>query len=338
VTRKILTVNVLLKLCVVLFVFIILMIGSIVSTGNEMKSIHYIDRKTGEVHQELVPGEKWLQWLYYNPLGKLALQGVVKRKFLSQWYGRQMDTPASKAKIKDFVTSLQIDMNEALRPLHEFTTFNEFFIRRLKPEARPINKNPDIIVSPADGKVMAFTGMRGLDTFFSKGQEFSLEEFLPEQSLSDKYTGGTLLIVRLAPADYHRFHFPADGQISQSTCIDGAYYSVSPYAVKKRIKIYWQNTRQYSVLRTVNAGDVLLCEVGATMVGSIIQSYPPETDVKKGQEKGWFTFGGSTIIVLLEKGTVQIDRDILKNTKMGYETSIKMGERVATVLKQRGRY
>jgi len=309
------------------------MIGSIVLTGNEMKDIHYIDRKTGEICREIVPGEKWLQWLYYNPFGKLALHGVVKRKFLTQFYGKKMDTPASKAKIEDFVTSLQIDMNEAIRPVHEFTTFNEFFIRRLKPEARPVNNNPDAIVSPADGKVMGFAGMLGMDTFFAKGQEFSLEEFLPEKSLVDRYTGGTLLIIRLAPSDYHRFHFPADGQISRSARIDGTYYSVSPYAVRRRMKIYWENTREYSVLCTENAGDILLCEVGATMVGSIIQSCPPETDVKKGQEKGWFTFGGSTIIVLLEKGKVQIDRDILHNTKNGYETSIKMGERVATVLK-----
>ncbi|MCP4348173.1 MAG: phosphatidylserine decarboxylase [Desulfobacterales bacterium] len=298
-----------------------------------MKSIHYIDRKTGEIQQETVPGEKWLQWLYHNPLGKLALYSVGKRKFLTQWYGRKMDTPASGSKIANFVKSLQIDMNEAVHPVHEFTTFNEFFIRKLKSEARPINMNPDVIISPADGKVMAFDGIHGLDTFFAKGQEFSLEEFLQEQSLSDKYAGGTLLIIRLAPVDYHRFHFPADGRISQSTLINGEYYSVSPYAVKNRMKIYWENKREYSVLRTVNAGDILLCEVGATMVGSIIQSYTPGTDVEKGQEKGWFKFGGSTVIVLSEKGKIQTDRDITENTKNGYETSIKMGERLATVLK-----
>ncbi|MGA1871999.1 MAG: phosphatidylserine decarboxylase [bacterium] len=298
-----------------------------------MENILYIHRKTGEIHQEPVPCEKWLQWLYHNPIGKLALQSVVKRKFFTQWYGKKMDTPASKSKIANFVTSLKIDMNESLRPLNEFTTFNEFFIRKLKPEARPINMQPDVIVSPADGKVLAFNGIDELDTFFAKGQKFSLEDFLPEHSLRDKYVGGILLIVRLAPMDYHRFHFSADGRISQSIPMNGAYYSVSPYAVKHRIKIYWENTREYSVLRTVHADDIFICEVGATMVGSIIQSYTPETDVKKGQEKGWFKFGGSTIIVFFEKERVQIDRDIMKNTQDGYETSIKMGERLATVIK-----
>ncbi|PIE32714.1 phosphatidylserine decarboxylase [candidate division KSB3 bacterium] len=295
-----------------------------------MKNIRYIHRATGEIHQEIVPGEKWLQWLYHNPFGRLALQAVVKRKFLSRWYGKKMDAPASRAKIVDFITSLQIEMDEALRPVDEFQTFNEFFIRQLEPDARPIDMNPDVIVSPADGKVLAFDDMRRLDTFFAKGQEFSLNEFLAEDRLKNKYIGGNLLIIRLAPADYHRFHFPMDGQISRSTPVNGDYYSVSPYAVKKHIRIYWENKREYSILSTVNAGDIFLCEVGATMVGSIVQSYIPETVVKKGQEKGWFKFGGSTIIVLLEKDRVQIDRDILDNTNNGYETSIKMGEHLAT--------
>ena len=189
-----------------------------------------------------------------------------------------------------------------------------------------------MLVSPADGKVMGFSEINKLDTFFAKGQEFSLLEFLQDQSLGSRYAGGALLIIRLAPADYHRFHFPADGRISKSKRIDGSYYSVSPYAVKKRMKIYWENTREYSVLSTTNTGDVLLCEVGATMVGSIVQSYSPDSDVKKGDEKGWFAFGGSTIIVLLEKNKILVDGDILENTKKGYETSIKMGERLATVL------
>lgn len=323
--------NVLLKFCGVIIVTVVIIV-SMVLTGNEMKKIQYVDRKTGEIKLEIVPGERWLKWLYYNPFGKLALQSAVKRKFLTQWYGKKMDMPASKAKIPGFIKSLQIDMSEVLRPVDDFSTFNDFFIRQLKPEARPINNSPDVLVSPADGKVMGFSEINKLDTFFAKGQEFSLQEFLQDQSLSSRYAGGTLLIVRLAPADYHRFHFPADGLISKSTRIDGAYYSVSPYAVKNRMKIYWENTREYSVLSTVNAGEILMCEVGATMVGSIVQSYSPDTDVKKGQEKGWFAFGGSTIIILLEKDRVNLDSDILENTKKGYETSIKVGEGLATIL------
>lgn len=298
-----------------------------------MKKIQFIDRKTGKIYQEIVPCEKWLQWLYYNPFGNLALKSVVKRKFFTQWYGKKMDRPHSKAKILDFVTNLDIDMNEVLRPLNDFTTFNDFFIRQLKPEVRPINRNDNVITSPADGKMLAFPCMHGLDTFFAKGQKFSLEELLRDQYLIEKYTGCSLIIIRLSPADCHRFYFPADGRISKSSKIDGAYYSVSSYAVKKKMHIYWENIRECSVLHTDNAGDILLCEVGATMVGSIVQRYHTETNVKKGQEKGWFKFGGSTIIVLFEKEKVQIDFDIIENTKNGYETSIQIGEGIATISK-----
>lgn len=297
-----------------------------------MKRIHYIDRDTGETRREIVPGERWLRWLYHDPLGRLALHAVVKRKFLSQWYGWMMDRPASRSKIAEFVHSLQIDTDEIQRPIRSFETFNDFFIRRLKPESRPVDMNPDVIVSPADGRAMGFHGLEALDTFYAKGQRFSLEDLLQNRSLSARYTGGSMLIVRLAPVDYHRFHFPADGRISERTRIDGTYFSVSPHAVKQRMRIYWENTRDYSILRTPRAGDVVLCEVGATMVGSIVQFYTPGTTVHKGEEKGCFKFGGSTIIVLFQKGKIRIDADLLDNTRNGYETRVRMGERMATVL------
>ena len=279
-----------------------------------MDYIEYINRDSGELCKETVPGEGWLKWLYHNPLGKLALHGLVKRKFISQWYGSKMDTADSKNKIRGFVKELGIDMNEATRPIDDYESFNDFFIRELKPEARPIDSNPDAIVSPADGKILAFENIRGLDSFFVKGQEFSLEKFLQNSMLSKQYEGGTLLIIRLAPVDYHRFHFPAEGKISASTLINGEYFSVSPYAVKNMLNVYWENKREYSVLKNQTAGHILLCEVGATMVGSIEQTYTPDSKVKKGQEKGWFKFGGSTVIMLLEKGKAQIDADILENT------------------------
>lgn len=297
-----------------------------------MKRIEYIDRQSGNLIQETVPGEKWLQWLYHEPLGQLALQAVVKRKFVSAWYGRQMDAPASKSKIPGFIKSLNIDMGEATKSIKEFENFNDFFIRTLKPGARPIDPAPEAIVSPADGKVLAFEGMDGFDSFFVKGQSFSLENFLHNKKLSDRFAGGTLMIIRLAPVDYHRFHFPADGLISRSRPINGDYYSVSPYAVKNMLRVYWENKREYSVLTTPNAGDILLCEVGATMVGSIIQSYAPATEVNKGDEKGWFRFGGSTVVALFEKDKVQVDSDLIENTRKGYETTVKMGERIASAM------
>lgn len=297
-----------------------------------MDHIKYIDRKSGKLCKETVPGEQWLKWLYHNPLGKLALHGLIKRKFISQWYGSKMDCPASKNKIPDFVKDLGIDMNEATRPVKDYNSFNDFFIRQLKPECRPVDPAAETIVSPADGKILAFAKISGLDSFFVKGQTFDLDNFFQNSMLSKKYDGGTLLIIRLAPVDYHRFHFPADGIISASSPINGDYFSVSPYAVKNMLNIYWENKREYSILKTPAAGDILLCEVGATMVGAIIQGYTPDSEVQKGQEKGCFKFGGSTVIMLLEKNTAKVDADIMKNTANGFETCIKFGERIATII------
>ncbi len=140
-----------------------------------------------------------------------------------------------------------------------------------------------------------------------------------------------MLIIRLAPVDYHRFHFPANGIVSESKEIRGAYFSVSPHAVKQMMSIYWQNKRAYSTLKAEKVGDILLCEVGATMVGSIIQSYSPGTLVSKGQEKGLFKFGGSTVILLFEKDKISIDPDLLENTLKGLETTVTMGEHIGTV-------
>lgn len=297
-----------------------------------MDYIKYIDRKSGELCKETVPGEQWLKWLYHNPLGKLALHSLIKRKFISKWYGSKMDCPASKNKIPDFVKDLEIDMYEATRPVEDYDSFNDFFIRQLKPECRPVDPAAETIVSPADGKILAFAGINGLDSFFVKGQTFNLDKFFQNSMLSKKYDGGTLLIIRLAPVDYHRFHFPADGNISASSPINGDYFSVSPYAVKNMLNIYWENKREYSILKTPAAGDILLCEVGATMVGTIIQGYTPDSEVQKGQEKGCFKFGGSTVIMLLEKNAAKVDADIIKNTANGFETSIKFGERIATII------
>ena len=135
-----------------------------------------------------------------------------------------------------------------------------------------------------------------------------------------------MVIVRLAPADYHRFHFPADGKISMSRKIEGYYYSVSPHAIRQNFRIFCENKREYSILSTEKFGDICIAEIGATMVGGIEQTYEPDTFVKKGDEKGYFYFGGSTVIMFLEKDRVEIDRDILENSINGIETKVFMGE------------
>ena len=135
------------------------------------------------------------------------------------------------------------------------------------------------------------------------------------------------MIIRLAPVDYHRFHFPVSGNISVNKKIDGDYYSVNPFALRKKAEIFCLNKREYSILSNPLFGDVVIAEVGATMVGSIIQTFKGSY-VNKGMEKGYFKFGGSTVVLLFEKSKIHIDKDLLTNTANGYETTVKMGERI----------
>jgi phosphatidylserine decarboxylase len=147
--------------------------------------------------------------------------------------------------------------------------------------------------------------------------------------LAKKYKDGAMAIVRLAPADYHRFHFPASGKVSASKAINGHYFSVSPLALQRSLKIFCENYREYCILESPTFGDILISDVGATMVGSIIQTYKANSEIEKGDEKGYFAFGGSTLVLLFEKGKADFDADLTSNTKKGFETTIRMGEQIA---------
>lgn len=298
----------------------------------EFKKIEYIERKTGEIKVEKVPGEKYLKFLYYNPLGELPLNLVVKKKFLTEYYGKKMDKPESVKKIPSFIEQADINIAEAKKRVEEFKSFNDFFYRELKEGARTVDYRENVLASPADGKILAFENLDREKEFYIKGDRFTLEEFFADKELANKYKNGVFMIIRLAPIDYHRFHFPADGEISESKLIDGVYYSVSTHAIKKNFRILCENKREYSILKTEKFGDIAMFEVGATMVGGIKQSYKSNSYVKKGEEKGYFYFGGSTCVLVFERGKVKIDEDLLENTKKGIETKVYMGEKIGISL------
>lgn len=297
----------------------------------KFEKIKYVERVTGEIKVEDVPGESFLKFLYYNPLGKLPLDLVAKKKFLSSLYGRYMDTRLSASKIKSFIRDFNIDMEESVKSVKEFQTFNDFFIRKLKGESRKIVEENNKVASPADGKILAFEDIEDKDKFFIKGDEFTLRDFFKDSSLAKKYEGGTFIIIRLAPVDYHRYHFPLDGIVIWNKKVEGSYLSVSPYAVRNNFRIYCENKREISILRTKGFGDVVLSEIGATMVGGIVQTFRRDQPLKKGQEKGYFNFGGSSCILIFEKGKINIDQDILKNSMEGLETKVYMGEGIASL-------
>lgn len=289
--------------------------------------IEFIDRKTGKKKQEDVPAGGMMRFLYGTWAGKASLHTLFKRKFISSWGGNYMNSKKSVKKIDPFIEQYGIDLNEFIVPKNGFKHFNDFFYRKIKPEARPIESG---ITSPADGRVLAFNKISDTQKFFIKGTEFNLEQFIQNKDLAKKYQGGSMFIVRLAPVDYHRYHFPVDGEATENNKINGDYFSVSPIALRKSLKIFLENKREFCLIKNQQLGDVLFMDVGATMTGSIIQTYTPNTEIKKGDEKGYFAFGGSTVVLLFEPYKIEFSNDLIENTLNGYETYIKMGETIAS--------
>jgi len=183
--------------------------------------IKYIERESGQLKTEKVAGEKWLVWLYDNPIGEATLWALAKRKVVSSIYGYMMDRPSSTKKIAPFIEDFDIDMSIARQ--QEFDSFNDFFIRKLKDDARPVDTSSNIVVSPADGKIMAYADISNSD-FIIKGYRFDVYSFLNNPDLAQKYDDDAMLVIRLAPPDYHRFHFPVSGYLSANKKIEGYYY------------------------------------------------------------------------------------------------------------------
>jgi len=233
---------------------------------------------------------------------------IAKFPFFSAVYGLWQKAPWTKGKIKKFVEKYGVESSEFEKQIHEFTSFNDFFIRKLKAEARPIASSDAVI--PADGRYRFFENFSKAEGIVVKGRKFSLESLLQNRALADRYCEGSAVIGRLCPVDYHRFHFPCDGTPSPAHVINGSWFSVNPWALKKNIHILSQNKRVYCFLETGGLGSVLLMEVGATNVGSIHQTYVPGRLVRRGDEKGYFSFGASALIILFEPGALKLSHDL----------------------------
>ena len=285
-----------------------------------------MNRATGEIEIERIYGEAGLRWCYGNPLGRLAVEALVKRAAFSRWYGRRMDRPSSREKIAPFLRDYGLDPSEFAEPVDSYRTFNEFFYRKLKPSARPIAPGDSSLVFPADGRHLAFENVEQAEGFFVKGQVFAFDSFLADVVLTQRYRGGSALFSRLCPVDYHRFHFPADGVPEAARLINGPLYSVNPLALRRNLGIFAENRRWLTDFATPRFGRILLAEIGATNVGATVYTYAPSSPVTKGSEKGFFKFGGSYLITLFEPGRIRFDGDLLANTSRGLETYARMGE------------
>jgi phosphatidylserine decarboxylase len=294
-----------------------------------VEPIRYLNRHTGQTETEKVYGEGFMRWTYGHPLGAITLLAFVKRPFFSAWYGRRMDRPASAAKIAPFIDRYGLDPSEFADPPDSFRSFNEFFYRKLKPASRPVDPDENAVVFPADGRHLGFPRASEITRVFVKGQRFDLASLLGDAALADRYRDGTLVLSRLCPVDYHRFHFPVAGTPDAARTIAGPLFSVSPIALRKRLAYLWTNRRVITRLVTPRLGTVILIEVGATCVGGIHQTHSPGQPVAKGAEKGYFSFGGSSTITLFEPGRVTLASDLAAQSAQGVELYARVGTRMA---------
>lgn len=242
--------------------------------------------------------------------------------------GRKFDDPASVNQIRGFINFHQLDMSEVRLPVEQFKNFNEFFYRALKPDARPCSapNNPRIIVSPADCRSVVFNAIDDATRIWIKGREFSVERLLGNAYPQDahRYKNGSLGIFRLAPQDYHRFHVPVDGIMNPPKLIEGEYYTVNPMAIRSALDVYGENIRVIVPIDSVAHGRVMVVCVGAMMVGSTVITRKAGEEVKRAEELGYFKFGGSTIVLLFESGTMQFDSDLVDNASGALETLVSL--------------
>lgn len=261
-----------------------------------------------------------IRFLYGTVAGRAVLKPLV-HPVVSRLAGKLLSTRISACAMPWFIKRHHIDMEgyEEKR----YRSFNDFFTR--KRVAKPADGMPGHLASPCDGYLSVYP-VDGEKTYHIKNVEYSLEELLGSRMLADRFSGGRCLIFRLTPQDYHRYCYACDGTRIKSGILPGVLHCVRPTAYTS-VPVFVQNSREYTVLRTDLFGTVVQMEIGALLVGKI-HNYHGRCKVKKGQEKGFFEFGGSTVLILVEKDRLELAGRVVERTKAGREMKIRMGETV----------
>lgn len=266
--------------------------------------------------------DKFLEKLYGSVLGRTFLKPLTA-PWLSKAAGWFLSTGASRIFIKGFVRKHKIDLTQF--ESEKYSSYNAFFSRKIRPELRPVDMEPEHFISPCDSKltVMPITAE---GTFVLKHTPYTVEALLQNKKLAKEFEGGYALIFRLTVDDYHRYCYAVEGEKGTNIHIPGRLHTVNPIA-NDFFPIYKENSREYTILENPVFGRVLTMEVGALLVGRIVNHHD-QAQVLRGQEKGYFQFGGSTVVVLVKRGKLQIDADLLENSAAGLETVVKYGEKI----------
>ena len=264
----------------------------------------------------------FIRFLYNTAPGRVALRLVAARP-VSKLVGVFMNSRTSRLLIRRFVRRNRINMDEYADK--RYASFNDFFTRKVKEGRRVFSKVLSDLPAPCDGKLTAYN-IAASSAFQIKGSIYTLNSLLQDRALAGEFADGVCLIFRLTPDDYHRYAFVDDGEIVSRKRIKGVLHTVRPIALK-RYNVYAKNTREYVVMNTKRFGKVVQMEVGALFVGCI-SNHPIKDTFKRGDEKGMFEFGGSTIVMLFQRDAVVIDETIYENTRRNRETVVRMGYKI----------
>ena len=275
----------------------------------------YIDLQ-GKKVSNITNQDKLLSFLYTNIFGRMLLKPLIQPQ-VSKLAGRYLSSAHSKWLISKFIERNEINMD--IYEECDYSSFNDFFTRKIKPDCRPVPEDLDVLISPCDCLATVYP-IQENTTFSIKNTEYTLRSLLRSPRLAKRFRGGYAYVLRLTVEDYHRYLYSVSGKQSKNYHIDGTYHTVNPIA-NDYLPIYKENTREYTVIHSKEFGDVLQMEVGALLVGKI-SNHKQSTVVTRGEEKGFFEYGGSTIVVLTQNGRVTPRSDLLTNSKNGYETKV----------------
>lgn len=261
-----------------------------------------------------------LEFLYETIPGRFLLKPLTSPR-LSQLCGQFLDSGYSRFLIKPFIRKNHIRVSDYV--MKDIRSFNAFFSRKIKDGMRPVNMDSDKLIAPCDGLLSVWKVEE--DTVLPvKQSRYTIASLLRNRKLAQRYQGGYCIVFRLCVNHYHRYCYVDSGKKSGNIFIPGRLHTVRPIALRN-IPVFTENSREYTAIRSANFGTLIQMEVGAMLVGRIT-NHEGKGSAIRGKEKGYFQYGGSTIIVLAEPGYVQIREDILQSSESGKETPVRMGE------------
>jgi len=287
------------------------------------------DRRLGECFRETVLGDRWLRLAYSTPLRGVSQWVLFRHALWSRLLGCFADSRLSRRRIRATIVELGLDEGEFRDPVPSFATFNQFFYRHLRDGARPFDPASDRLSSPADSRLLVFPRLDGATCFPVKGRAFTVSALLGpgREADAERFVGGALAVCRLCPADYHRYHYPAAGAETAHWAVRGALNSVNPLALELGLDVFAGNRREVTLLALERFGPCAFVEVGAFGVAGIVQTHPREAFAKMA-EKGYFKFGGSTLVLVFAAGAVQFDPDLIEHSAQGIEALVRCGETI----------